>query len=173
MTPKETWKAIQTKVGVTADGIPGPMTADAIADALGIDTSSEEVHVGKASSFADPADVAAFNKCKANGHSDQECFKVGDNGIGFRGMDCTNPDQPICALPPEDWKEKWGDGNTANGKPVEVTWKGKSVLGVMGDTMPSKENIQNGAIIDLNPGFAKEFGIKPPFMISGVSWKWA
>lgn len=173
MTTKELWKAIQAKVGADADGIPGRNTASAIADFLGIDVTQEESHTGKASSFADPADVAAFRKCKAKGNSDQACFKVGDNGVGFRGMDCTDPNTPICALPPEQWRARWGDGNTANGKPVIVTWKGKEVLGVMGDTMPSEENIQNGAIIDLNPGYAKEFGITPPFMINNVSWRWA
>lgn len=37
MTPTETWRAIQLRVGVTADGIPGPNTAFAIASALGIE----------------------------------------------------------------------------------------------------------------------------------------
>ena len=32
----ELWKAIQTKVGAQADGIPGPATARRIADALGV-----------------------------------------------------------------------------------------------------------------------------------------
>ncbi len=172
MNTKDTWRAIQSKVGVPADGIPGPQTANAIADFLDLDTSFEPDHLGKASSFADPADVAAFNKCKAQGNSDQTCFKVGDNGIGFRGMDCTDPKTPICARPPEQWKARWGDGNAANGKPVIVTWRGKTVSGVMGDTMPSEDNITNGAIIDLNPGFAKEFGVTPPFMLNNVTWKW-
>ncbi len=173
MTQKQTWQAIQMHVGVPADGVPGPATARAIADALGIDTTHEDVHMGKASSFADPADVARFDKCKAAGGTDQQCFKVGDNGIGFRGMDCTDPEKPICALPPEQWRARWGDGNTANGKPVIVTWQGKDVRGVMGDTMPSEDHITNGAIIDLNPGFAREFGVAPPFLLNNVSWRWA
>lgn len=173
MTPLDTWKAIQRKVGTDDDGKPGPNTARAIADFLGIDTTDEQVHHVKASSFADPADVAAFRKCKAQGGSDQQCFKVGDNGIGFRGMDTTDENVPVCALPPEDWRERWGDGNTANGKPVIVTWNGIEVEGVMGDTMPSKDNIHNGAGIDLNSGFAKRFGVQPPFMLNNVTWRWA
>lgn len=174
MTTEETWKAIQQHVGTTADGNPGPLTAKAIFKALGLtEPPPSAVHHVKASSFADPADVAAFRKCKANGGSDQQCFKVGDNGIGFRGMDCATDEIAICALPPEDWKEKWGSGDVANGKPVIVTWEGKEVRGIMGDTMPKKENITNGAGIDLNPGFAKEFGVKPPFMLHDVTWRWA
>lgn len=37
VTTIETWRAIQLRVGVTADGIPGPNTAFAIANALGIE----------------------------------------------------------------------------------------------------------------------------------------
>lgn len=172
MTTADTWKAIQSHVGVTADGSPGPNTARAIADALGIDTSHEDEHVVNASSFADPQDVAAFRKCKAQGGTDQACFAVGDNGIGFRGMDCTDDSKAICALPPEDWRLRWGDAQTANGKPVIVTWNGITVEGVMGDTMPSKLHITNGAGIDLNMGFAKAFDVWPPFMLKNVTWKW-
>lgn len=170
MSTEEIWKLIQANVGVTADGNPGPKTAQAIADKLGIDTSQNIV---KASSFADPKDVEAFRRCKAAGGTDQECYKVGDSGIGFQGMDCADPSRAICALPPEDWKPKWGSAANANGKPVLVTYRGKQVLGVIGDTMPHKANIANGAGIDLNPGFAREFGVSPPFMLEGVTWQWA
>jgi hypothetical protein len=39
--------------------------------------------------------------------------------------------------------------------------------------MPAKGKITNGAGIDLNPGFAKAFGVVPPFMLNGVKWEWA
>jgi hypothetical protein len=39
--------------------------------------------------------------------------------------------------------------------------------------MPHRAHITNGAGIDLNPGFAKAFGVKPPFMLHGVEWDWA
>jgi hypothetical protein len=39
--------------------------------------------------------------------------------------------------------------------------------------MPKKQNIKNGAGIDLNPGFAKAFGVTPPFMLKNVQWDWA
>ncbi len=168
MTPREKIIQIQTILGVTADGIFGPRSKAAL-EAL-IQGAGGGI---RASSFADPADVAAFRRCKAQGGTDQECFKVGDNGIGFRGMNCATDEACICALPFEVWKDKWGDADTANGKSVVVSYNGKDVEGVMGDTMPHLENIHNGARIDLNPGFAKAFGISPPFLINGVTWRWS
>ena len=63
-----------------------------------------------ASSFADPADIAAYKKAIAAGKTEAEALKVGDNGIGKWGDDTTREDVPICALPPEDWEGKWGKG---------------------------------------------------------------
>ena len=44
--------------------------------------ADEKVHVVKASSFADPADVVAFKKCLKSGKTAKQCLAVGDNGIG-------------------------------------------------------------------------------------------
>lgn len=126
-----------------------------------------------ASSFADPKDVAAYKKAIAEGKSEKDALKVGDNGIGAWGDNTARDDVPMCALPPEDWKAKWSTGQKARGKKVAVTYKGKTVIGELRDTMPKKENIKNGAGIDLNPGFAKAFGVTPPFMLKNVQWEWA
>jgi hypothetical protein len=125
-----------------------------------------------ASSFADPADVAAFKKAIADGKSEAEALELGDNGTGKWGDETWHDNAPMCALPPEDWLAKWGTGANARGKKVSVTYKGKTVIGELRDTMPHKANINNGAGIDLNPGFAKAFGVKPPFMLKGVQWEW-
>jgi len=125
-----------------------------------------------ASSFADPKDVAAYRKAIADGKSEAEALKIGDNGIGKWGDDTSRDDVPMCALPPEDWMAKWGSGRTARGKRVSVTYRGKTVIGELRDTMPHSANITNGAGIDLNPGFAKAFGLRPPFMIPDVKWEW-
>lgn len=127
----------------------------------------------KASSFADPKDVAAYRKAIAEGKSEKVARKYGDNGIGKWGDDTTSENIPMCALPPEDWEAKWGKGNNARGRKVIVTYQNKSVTGELRDTMPHKKNITNGTGIDLNPGFANEFRIKPPFLISNVLWEWA
>lgn len=126
-----------------------------------------------ASSFADPADVAAFRRCKAQGKSDKECFKVGDNGIGCWGDDTTRVDIPMCALPPEDWIAKWGHGDNARGRRVKVTYNRRTVIGELRDTMPERAHITNGAGIDLNPGFARAFGFEIPFLVHNVTWEWA
>ncbi len=133
-------------------------------------TATGTVHHVKASSFADPADVAAFKKCKAQGKTDTQCFKVGDNGIGFAGDDCTGP-TPMCALPQEDWKERWGTKANARLKPVVVTANGRTVVCLLGDTMPKRANITNGAGIDLSPAAVKAIGKSPPLMIS-ATWIW-
>ena len=125
-----------------------------------------------ASSFADPKDVAAYKKAIAQGKSEKDALKVGDNGIGMWGDNTARDDVPMCALPPEDWKAKWGSGQNARGKKVAVTYKGKTVIGELRDTMPKKQNIKNGAGIDLNPGFAKAFNVPPPFMLKNVQWEW-
>lgn len=125
-----------------------------------------------ASSFADPKDVAAYKRAIGQGKTEGEALKVGDNGIGKWGDNTARDDMPMCALPPEDWVPKWGVGSNARGKKVAVTFKGKTVIGELRDTMPHKANIKNGAGIDLNPGFAKAFGIAPPFLLPGVKWEW-
>ena len=125
-----------------------------------------EVHHVKASSFADPADIAAFRRCKALGKSDSECFKFGDNGIG-RWSDDTTVNVPMCALPYEDW-ENLPD---ARGKKVLVKANGKSVVCELRDTMPRRKNIKNGAGIDLNEAAWKALGKKPPVMMD-ATWQW-
>jgi hypothetical protein len=60
----------------------------------------------------------------------------------------------------------------ARGKKVAVTYKGRTVIGELRDTKPSKAHIKNGAGIDLNPGFAKEFGVRQPFLLHNARWEW-
>lgn len=167
------------------DGVPGPVTTAAFeafcaragqeraqskADAaLHEDSDSHNV---KASSFADPADVRGFRRCKTQGHSDSYCFGFGDNGIGFTGRDCTDESVPYVALPPEDWAPKWGSAGNATGKKVLVSIGNKTVECVIGDTMPHRANIHNGAGIDLAPGAQKAFGLTAPFMVE-AEWRWA
>lgn len=160
-------RKVQEIIGVEQDEKIGPKTRAAF-EALFHNAPEKPAggHVGKASSFADPADIRAFKKCKATGKSDQECFKVGDNGIGKWGDD-TTVDRPMCALPPDDWKAL---GNPRGAK-VLVNIGGQTVVCELRDTMPAKKNIKNGAIIDLNPAAVKAFGLKPPIMVN-CAWSW-
>ncbi len=157
---------IQEMLGVTPDGIWGPKSQTAL-DVLIHPEAADGWHTVKASSFADPADVRAFKRCKANGGTDQECFKVGDNAIGAWGDDTSEGSGPSVALPPEDWQPF----APARGKKVQVRYGEKTVVAELKDTMPHKANIHNGAGIDMNPDTCRALGLEPPVMTK-VSWRW-
>lgn len=122
------------------------------------------IHKVLASSFADPEDVKAFYRCKREGKSDQECFKVGDNGRGVWNDD-TTIDSPMCALPPDYWKPLQ---DKARGAKVLVEANGKSVVCELRDTMPWLKNIKNGCGIDLNPAACKALGLTPPVKVAAT-----
>jgi hypothetical protein len=123
-------------------------------------------HHATATSFADPEDVAAFNRCKAAGGTDNECFKLGDNGIGCWGDDTTSATHPCCALSPEAMAAKWGSVKAAKHKRVIVRVADKQVTCVLKDRLPHKS-----PRIDLNPGACKALGLKPPVKVKAV-WEW-
>lgn len=179
MTAKETRILIQRLLHVAEDGVIGRRTSEALDSLNAAEDDSEwppraanaqdGAHAVKASSFADPADIAAFRKCKAGGGTDMQCFSKGDNGVGKWGDDTTEGSGPSCALPPEEWNPY---GRLARGRTVLVKANGKSVVCELRDTMPHYRNIKNGAGIDLNPDAAKALGLKPPFLVS-ATWEWA
>lgn len=165
-------RAIQGILGVEQDGIFGKRSKTALTDLISATTTLNSPTSGEgteayASSFADLGDVKAFQKCKSRGNSDKFCFKVGDNGIGYGGM-LTGTDQ-VCAaaLRARDIAAKYGSLAKGHGKPIEVTYKDITTKGVIGDYMSPGLK----ASIDLNPGFHKAFGVKPPFIIK-VKWRW-
>jgi hypothetical protein len=119
-----------------------------------------------ASSFADPADVVAFTKCKAQGKTDQQCFKVGDNGIGQFGKITAQDHTAMVAVHADDMKARWGSIIAAAHRPVTVTANEKTVAATVEDRIGVK------ARIDLNPAAAKQLGLDPPFLVRCV-WKWA
>src|SRR4029077_6019303 len=141
----------------------GPKSQAAL-DALTDATAPKGKHSTYASSFADPADVEAFNRCKAQGKSDQECFKVGDNGIGCWGDSTVEGTGPSCALPPEYMSARWGTKSAATHKKVRVMREAtqKGVVCVLKDQMPAVENLANDARIDLNPDAGAALGLEPP-----------
>jgi hypothetical protein len=105
--------------------------------------------------------------------AEEAAFAKGDNGIGFGDIITATEAECLCALPPEDLIARWGSVAAAKGKLVLVAYQGKAVPGRVGDVMPHKANIKNGAGIDLNPGFQVAFGVKPPFLLKGARWDWA
>lgn len=175
MTALETRKEIQKLLGVKPDGVMGKLTDAAYATLDAAPDNAEWPIAGvnsvMASSFADPADIAAFDRCKATGKTDKQCFAVGDNGIGKWGDNTKKGSGPACALPPEDWQPF---GKDARKKKVIVSANGFEVVCELRDTMPSREKSQkqNGAGIDLNYDACVALGEKPPCLF-GVTWRWA
>lgn len=164
---------VQRAVGVAADGNAGPLTWAAIHRKLGLDNEHVTGSVtGKASSFADPADIRAFKKAKARGLSDQQAFKFGDNGIGCWGDDVTNITIPYVAIRPDDMIAKWGSTEAARHKTLLLTIDDKTHACIAGDRMPWAKNVTNGAVIDLAPGAQILFDLTAPFMLP-CSWRWA
>lgn len=91
---------------------------------------------------------------------------MGDNGVGKWGDDCTSS-TPMCALPPEDWQQL----DYPRLAKVLVKANGKQAVCLLGDTMPHKANIKNGAGIDLSPAAVAALGLRPPIMVS-ATWEW-
>ena len=97
--------------------------------------------------------------------------KVGDPGIGWVNNDLLDG-QPWVALPYEDWQAKYGTKRKAHKAKVRVTIGKQTHDCILGDTMPHKANIKNGAVIDLAPGAQKAFNLKAPFKVK-AKWQWA
>lgn len=137
-----------------------------------------EHHV-RASSFADPADVAGFKKWyriyldrgMSPRAAEEAAFKKGDNAIGCWGDSTAEGSGPSCALPPEDMEERWGSVAAAKHKQVKVEFGPRVVVCTLKDRMPHRANIENGAGIDLNPDAVKALGMKPPIMVP-AAWSW-
>lgn len=162
---------IQTILGVTVDGQWGPKSQAALDVAIAASQTPGDAHEVIASSFADPADVHAFRVCKDRGGSDQDCFKVGDNGVGKWGDDCTAGSGLACALPPEDWQQFSADARRKKVL-IKSVDTGLEVIAELRDAMPHKANITNGAGIDMNFDAVTALGLKVPLMAK-VIWAWA
>lgn len=178
MTPFELRKQIQQLLlsagyyKASVDGDFGLLTQKAL-HALDVDVDetvpidewpSETVFRGKASSFADPKDIADFKRCKSKGGSDQQCFKVGDNGVGFWGDDTTDVNKPFVAVHHELLEEKYGSLANARHRSVRVTIDGKTALCLVGDICGVKTRV------DLAVGAQKLFELTAPFLKT-ASWE--
>ncbi len=154
-------KKIQGILGVTQDGVWGPRSQAALNVAAG----SVDPYVREASSFADPADLKAFQRCKATGKSDLKCFAVGDNGIGQFGRVTAQDTIPMVAVHKDDMIAKWGSVQGAAHRPVQVTVNGKTINATVEDRVSARGRI------DLNPACAKLLGLTPPFLVP-ARWRW-
>lgn len=161
---------IQKLLGVDADGFWGPISQQALndnQDSGGGPGGGGGGFTVTASSFADLADVRAFKRCKAQGKTDQQCFKVGDNGIGQFGKITAQEDTAMVAVHRDDMIARWGTVLAAAHRPVTVTIGGKTINATVEDRIGVKGRI------DLNPAAAKQLGLTPPFLVPGCVWNWA
>ncbi len=162
---------IQGRLGVTADGFWGQESQKALLKVLA--GTSEEAggngpFTAHVSSFADPKDVADFRACKATGKTDQQCFRVGDNGIGAFGKITAQTTTPMVAVHPSDATRRWGSMNAAAHRPVRVTVGDKSVVATVEDKLGVAGRI------DLNPAAARKLGLTPPIDPDRTvcQWEW-
>lgn len=160
-----TIKRIQQELSVAPDGQWGPKSQTAL-DAAKAGSSGAEWKACKASSFADPDDVAAFNRCKATGKSDLKCFAVGDNGIGQFGKITAQTHTPMIAVHKTEMIARWGSVTGAAHRPVKVKVNGITICAKVEDRISAPGRI------DLNPACANLLGLKPPFVVD-CEWKWA
>jgi hypothetical protein len=110
-----------------------------------------------ATSFADAADLRAFNRALLDGKSNREALEVGDNGIGAWGRSTVAGTGPCVALSP----------HTAGFRPnrmVRVFHGEKFVDCDVRDIGPTER-------IDLNPDACMELGLYPPVKVM-VDWNW-
>lgn len=156
-----TRKQVQKLLGVRPDGKWGP----AVQAALNAMAPATEFRC-QASSFADPADLRAFKRCKATGKSDIACFAVGDNGIGQFGKITSQEEIPMIAVHGSVMRARWGSIGAAAHRPVKVTVNGKTIDATVEDRISAPGRI------DLNPACAKQLGLTPPFVVP-CSWRWA
>lgn len=119
-----------------------------------------------ASSFADPADVRAFKRCKLTGKSDLQCFSIGDNGIGQFGKITAQNKVPMVAIHKTAMVARWGSVLAAAHRPVAVVVNHQTVEATIEDRISAPGRI------DLNPACALELGLTPPFVVA-ARWKWA
>lgn len=161
---------IQKLLGVEPDGFWGPISQQAFNDqhdtGAGPGAGGGAGFKATASSFADPADVRAFERCKAQGKTDQACFRVGDNGIGQFGKITAQTHTPMVAIHKDDMIARWGSVHGAAHRPVTVTISGKTIQATVEDRLgvPGR--------IDLNPACAKQLGLTPPFLVKNCVWNW-
>lgn len=101
-------------------------------------------------SFADTADLLAYNRAVKSGKTPKEALSVGDNGLGASNLSTVSGTGPCCAL--------HGSGNL--GRRVLVQFGGLSVECDVRDVSPD-------GVCDLNPDACAELGLKPPVSESG------
>lgn len=161
-------KEIQTLLGVTSDGEWGVKSQTALnAIKESKQAGTDVFKKTKFSSFADPADVVAFKRCKRTGKTDVQCFAVGDNGVGQFGQITAQEDVPMVAIHGDEMVARWGSRAGAAHRIVLIRLPGGGSI----IQARCEDRISELGRVDLNPASAKALGLTPPFVVAG-EWKW-
>lgn len=110
-----------------------------------------------ATSFADAADLRAFNRALLEGESSKRALEVGDNGLGAWGRSTVAGTGPCVALSPHVYGFR-------PHRMVRVFYGEKFVDADVRDIGPEER-------IDLNPDACAELGLRPPVKVM-VDWTW-
>lgn len=124
--------------------------------------------VSKLTDFADFTDLVAWTDKASTFLSPiqiEACDYVGDNGRGASGKITATLDTPMCALPEVVIIARWGSLENGWGRPVQITYQGKTITAAVQDGSPVGD-------CDLNPAALAALGQKHPFSAMG-SWQWA
>jgi hypothetical protein len=119
----------------------------------------------RGTSFATDQDVARYKAAKAQGMTDREAFRYGDNGLGASGRITNNYQTPMVALPSNLIKQLFGSLKQGWGQEVEVM----SPLNGARFKASVEDHSGTNPVIDLNPAAALMAGAsednvdKPPF----------
>lgn len=128
----------------------------------------------KATSFGDINDVKRFNQCKQRGGTDQQCFRIGDNGRGAWGAVTAQDVKCMVAVTPDDLFIEFGSSwrKLACNEPVHITCPrtGRSCVAYVQDIMPHLDHITNGARLDMNPATCIELGLSGE-VYEDVEWR--
>lgn len=117
-----------------------------------------------ATSFADDADLRAYNRSVFAGVSPREALSSGDNGLGAWQLSTVSGTGPCVALPAATVEEGCGSRYRQPRRLVRVFYGEKHVDCQVRDLSPK-------GIIDLNPDACKELGLTPPLKVM-VDWIW-
>lgn len=157
-------RKIQALLGVVVDGRWGSQSQNKLNKLRA--WSGDHWVFCQASSFADPADLASFKKCKTTGKTDVQCFAVGDNGIGQFGDITAQTHTPYVAVHKSFMIARWGSVLASAHRKVELLINGKSHVVIVGDRISAPGRI------DLNPAAYLLWNLKAPLKID-AQWRWA
>jgi hypothetical protein len=124
-----------------------------------------------ATSFADPADIEAYLKAKAEGKSEQEALNVGDNGIGCWGDNTKQGSGARSSLPAHVIIDRWGYMKNGRGRLIRVFFGNQWIDTILSDEGPGLKEEAEGHGLDLNFDAWAAFGVSVPAEHS-VQWDW-